>query len=126
MVHLDRHKIKWSDLEREETQVIGVGTRSISLPVYSLSPQCATTHRGAFVFVCGGGGGRGTVCVPCTGGFASVYKGKYLGEPVAIKELRSAELDPAFSEQGSVNRDDESRRLTYEEFRHEVWIMRYY
>jgi hypothetical protein len=54
-----------------------------------------------------------------------VYKGKYLGEPVAIKELRSAELDPAFSEQGSVNRDDESRRLTYEEFRHEVWIMRY-
>jgi hypothetical protein len=54
-----------------------------------------------------------------------VYKGKYLGEPVAIKELRSAELDPTFSEQGSVNRDDESRRLTYEEFRHEVWIMRY-
>ena len=26
MVHLDRHKIKWSDLEKEETQVIGVGT----------------------------------------------------------------------------------------------------
>ena len=53
-----------------------------------------------------------------------MYKGKYLGEPVAIKELRSAELDPTFSDQGGINRSDESRRLTYEEFRHEVWIMR--
>jgi hypothetical protein len=65
-----------------------------------------------------------TKCRIAVGGFASVYKGKYLGEPVAIKELRSAELDPTFSDQGGINRSDESRRLTYEEFRHEVWIMR--
>jgi hypothetical protein len=37
MVHLDRHKIKWSDLEREETKVIGVGIQLINLtPTLSL------------------------------------------------------------------------------------------
>jgi hypothetical protein len=50
-----------------------------------------------------------------------VYKGTYKGEVVAIKKLRSAVVG-AFS--GSADEDAEARRLTYEEFRHEVWIMR--
>jgi hypothetical protein len=56
------------------------------------------------------------------GGFAAVYKGTYQGEPVAIKELKSAEVE-GFDTLG-LNIDAESRRLTFEEFRHEVWIMR--
>jgi hypothetical protein len=42
---------------------------------------------------------------------------------VAIKELKSAEVE-GFDTLG-LNIDAESRRLTFEEFRHEVWIMRY-
>ena len=80
MVHLDRHKIKWEDLQKEEGKPMGEG------------------------------------------GFAAVYRGTYLGEPVAIKELKSADVE-GFATLG-INVDAESRRLTFEEFRHEVWIMR--
>ncbi len=63
------------------------------------------------------------------GGYATVYKGTYKGDVVAIKQLRPAAVD-AFEESpggdgGSLDEEAESRRLTYEEFRHEVWIMRY-
>jgi hypothetical protein len=82
-----------------------------------------------------------------------VYKGTYKGDVVAIKVLRSGGAD-AFSQQpddsnysssgsGSTSAGSSTyntctstsssdaefeahqRRLTYEEFRHEVWIMRY-
>lgn len=53
-----------------------------------------------------------------------MYKGIYMGEPVALKELKDAEVTPELSDQSIVNLERETKRLTYEEFRHEVWIMR--
>jgi len=48
-----------------------------------------------------------------------VYRGKYLGQPVAIKQLKINEMNEA-----GINEEDEERRRAFEEFRHEVWIMR--
>jgi hypothetical protein len=48
-----------------------------------------------------------------------VYKGTWHGQAVAIKELKPAAVSP-FEE----NEDAESARKAFEEFRHEVWIMR--
>jgi hypothetical protein len=86
MVHLDRHRIAFSELDKQEPPI-------------------------------------------GEGGFATVFKGTYKGEVVAIKQLRAAAVD-AFAESlggdgdDSGGVDEEARRLTYEEFRHEVWIMR--
>lgn len=51
-----------------------------------------------------------------------MYKGTWRGELVAIKELKQAEL--AF---GGLSDEEDAlaRRNAYEEFRHEVWIMRF-
>jgi hypothetical protein len=68
-----------------------------------------------------------------------VYKGTYKGGEVAIKVLRSGAADAIASHSDDGNDsstsstssgseetelNDERRRRTYEEFRHEVWIMR--
>ncbi len=51
-----------------------------------------------------------------------MYRGTYLGAAVAIKELKGSAVSE-FDLTAGVSVDDEARRLTFEEFRHEVWIM---
>jgi len=53
-----------------------------------------------------------------TGGYAVVYKGTWRGQRVAIKELKLH--DPFSLGQGTYM----AQRNAFEEFRHEVWIMR--
>jgi hypothetical protein len=49
-------------------------------------------------------------CVWNAGGYATVYKGTYKGDAVAIKQLQQTALCAS--------------RMNHEDFRHEVWIMR--
>jgi hypothetical protein len=54
------------------------------------------------------------------GGYAVVYKGVWHGQAVAIKELKPAAVSPFEGD----DEDRDSQRKAFEEFRHEVWIMR--
>jgi serine/threonine protein kinase len=59
------------------------------------------------------------------GGYATVFRGTYRGEVVAIKQLKSGAddaIDP-WSMPGGGDGQADAQRRTYEEFRHEVWIM---
>jgi len=47
-----------------------------------------------------------------------------MDEPVAIKQLKALEAEVWGDATGAENMSAESRRLTFEGFRHEVWIMR--
>jgi len=101
MVHLNRHKINYCELEKDETQ-IGQGT--------CILPPPADKHS---VLRC---------WLLQTGGFAIVYKGTYKGEEVAIKILRNNTVD--YLECLSKAERDQTCRSVFEEFRQEVWIMR--
>src|SRR4051794_6142884 len=101
MVHLDQHRIEWSDLiKSEDGKPMAEGTTTAARNELTIRQLTIVVHH--------------------PGGYASVYKGTYFGAAVAIKELKGTVVDE-FDLASGINVDDEARRLTYEEFRHEVW-----